>query len=123
MNIPLPELCASTWAIPQNPFRKSTMKPGMISLQSSSASAETTYYEVPEDFSVTLKFDKVVADLAETSLSAMPQELVDEYNVAFLTALEKNGKQLSLGSNGSMGTFAMQGQELSSPLQHPENPV
>lgn len=42
----------------------------------------TTYYEVPEDFSVTLKFDKVVADLAETSLPAMPQELVDEYNAA-----------------------------------------
>lgn len=42
----------------------------------------TTYYEVPEDFSVTLKFDKVVADLAEASLPAMPQELVDEYNAA-----------------------------------------
>lgn len=42
----------------------------------------TAYYEVPEDFSVTLKFDKVVADLAETSLPAMPQELVDEYNAA-----------------------------------------
>lgn len=42
----------------------------------------TAYYEVPEDFSVTLKFDKVVADLAEASLPAMPQELVDEYNAA-----------------------------------------
>ncbi|SDF12554.1 DUF4179 domain-containing protein [Marvinbryantia formatexigens] len=49
----------------------------------------TAYYEVPEDFSVTLKFDKVVADLAEASLPAMPQELVDEYK--YNAALAEHG--------------------------------
>lgn len=42
----------------------------------------TTIYEIPEQFTVTLDFGRVVGYLAEASLPEMPQDLVDEYNAA-----------------------------------------